>query len=188
MVRIRGSPGQPTSDRGCLMRWRLARKLTSWGTIRSWAPSWRWWLASSSRVTDASGKVLRHSSRNRRRERRVAHRPHDPRRLGAEVLLKSALKPREQFGDWSRSAGRSQDLARKDELACAAGPRRVRRQVRAAHAGGQSVRRCARRRRGTGSLGRTCRTPARVPRQGPACGTAAAAPEGLAATRRRCRG
>ena len=92
-----------------------ARKPTSSGTIRSWA----------SVVELRHGRVgqsLAPLIENRRRERRVFHRAHDPCGLGAEVLLKSALESRKQFGDRSGGAGGVRDNARKHELACTAGP------------------------------------------------------------------
>jgi hypothetical protein len=45
------------------------------------------------------GQSLAPFLENRGRERRVAYRPHDPRGLGAEVLLEPALEPADQFGD-----------------------------------------------------------------------------------------
>src|SRR5215469_5783957 len=78
------------------------------------------------------GQSLAPLIENRGRERRVSHGPRDPCGLGAEVLLKSGLKSRKEFGDRSGGAGRVRNLARKDELTCAAGPGRVRREIGAA--------------------------------------------------------
>src|SRR5258708_24334076 len=63
---------------------------------------------------------------NRGRESGVAHRPHDLRGFGAEVLLDSVLEPGEPVGDRSGDARRVRELPRGDELPGAAQPRPVR--------------------------------------------------------------
>ena len=93
-----------------------ARKPSSWGTIRCGVL-----LEVVASVVELrrgrAGQSLARLIENRRRERRVSHGPHDPCGFGAEVLLKSALESRKQFGDRSGGAGRVRDLARKHELA-----------------------------------------------------------------------
>lgn len=65
------------------------------------------------------------------RERGVLHRPHDPSRLGAEVLLETTLYARGQLGDRALAANRN--LTGKHEHSRASRPARIRRQVGAAH-------------------------------------------------------